>query len=681
MTLCLGLTAQPGKTKKGRQSAKKQKIEAAAEDNLYLNRAASKNKDYIIPEEKAEKEVLDDEKTGPPALGIYDYINKANTVANDSPQQALDFVESALSLSFKSNDKRGEAFCYNTLGGINYQLNRYDVSVDNYLKAIQLFRNVEDEQGLYNSYKYLSSSYDAQENNEKALETYAIFLEKARSKSEYGDMISTLKNMGRIYFNSGRYDAAKKNFLEVLSLETQLNRSDGILVTYNYLGKVYDALEVEDSALYYFDLAGVKAIQSGNQKAISQSLDYKSDFYRSRNRRDEELQVRNEALFNSSQNQNLEEIQKSNLDIGKIYVETDKPEEAIPYLKKSIDLADEIGELNDKSEAYEALAEAYEKIGDLESALSTIKTSKEIDNTIQQQKFEEIEDNLAVNDQLNVRDQRIANLIKDQELIRERLRVAEKEKEVQIANYKRQRLISYSLIGGILLIAISGFFVLRSNQAKRKANLLLHLKSLRSQMNPHFIFNSLNSVNSFIAKNDDRSANKYLADFSKLMRAVMENSQEDFVPMATEVRILELYLGLEHFRFKDKFDYEFKVDPGIEQESVEIPPMLIQPYIENAIWHGLRYRNEMGFLSVSILEEGDYLNVVVEDNGIGREKSMALKTKNQKAQKSTGLKNTSERLRIINTLYKKNLTVNIEDVMDGEECTGTRVEIRIPVSH
>jgi len=123
---------------------------------------------------------------------------------------------------------------------------------------------------------------------------------------------------------------------------------------------------------------------------------------------------------------------------------------------------------------------------------------------------------------------------------------------------------------------------------------------LRSQMNPHFIFNALNSVNSFISKNDERSANKYLSDFSKLMRMVMENSQQDFVSLNAEINILELYLGLEHFRFSEKFDFTFDVDSEIDKDAFEIPPMLIQPYIENAVWHGLRYKEQKGKLSIAI---------------------------------------------------------------------------------
>ena len=118
-------------------------------------------------------------------------------------------------------------------------------------------------------------------------------------------------------------------------------------------------------------------------------------------------------------------------------------------------------------------------------------------------------------------------------------------------------------------------------------------------MNPHFIFNALNSVNSFIATNDERAANRYLSEFSGLMRAVLENSEEDFIPLSKEIELLQKYTKLEHFRFQDKFDYDILVDDAIPTNQFKIPPMLLQPYIENAVWHGLRYKKEKGFLTIT----------------------------------------------------------------------------------
>jgi len=230
----------------------------------------------------------------------------------------------------------------------------------------------------------------------------------------------------------------------------------------------------------------------------------------------------------------------------------------------------------------------------------------------------------------------------------------------------------------MLLLLSASFIVFRSSRQKRHANQLLALKSLRSQMNPHFIFNALNSVNSFISKSDERSANKYLSDFSKLMRQVMENSKHDFILLSSEIEILKLYLSLEHFRFKEKFDYSFNIDPKILTDQFDIPPMLLQPYIENAIWHGLRYKEEKGFLKVNFeLDKNNFLLVTIEDNGIGRKQSLEIKTKNQKETVSTGLQNIENRLKIINEIHNINISVIISDLKEDSD-KGTKVIIRLP---
>ena len=217
----------------------------------------------------------------------------------------------------------------------------------------------------------------------------------------------------------------------------------------------------------------------------------------------------------------------------------------------------------------------------------------------------------------------------------------------------------------------------KSIKQQKLSNNLLALKSLRSQMNPHFIFNALNSVNSFIASSDERTANKYLTDFSLLMRAVLENSEEDFIPLEKEVELLDLYTKLEHFRFQDKFDYSITIDDNVHVNEFQIPPMLLQPYIENAVWHGLRYKKEKGKLDITISQSAkDQIHITIADNGIGREKSKAMKTQNQKKHNSKGLGNIKKRVAILNEMYKDKVDVFIDDYQD-EEDTGTKVVVTL----
>lgn len=256
------------------------------------------------------------------------------------------------------------------------------------------------------------------------------------------------------------------------------------------------------------------------------------------------------------------------------------------------------------------------------------------------------------------------------------LELAQTEKESRLT---KQRNTIWIL--GIVLICLLGlaWALWRNIQQKQTANYRIRLQGLRTQMNPHFIFNSLNSVNNFISQNDERSANKYISDFSKLMRSVMSNSSEDFIPLQEELNMLKIYLDLENARFKDKFTHEFNIDSKLQIETIWVPPMLIQPYVENAVWHGLRYKETKGKLTVNFKFDNNQLICEVIDNGIGRQQSLELKTKHQKMNNSTGMKNTAERVQILNKLYKIGLEITIIDLIENNVGIGTMARICIPI--
>lgn len=251
-----------------------------------------------------------------------------------------------------------------------------------------------------------------------------------------------------------------------------------------------------------------------------------------------------------------------------------------------------------------------------------------------------------------------------------------KESKLQEEIVKTQRNFIYLLCVIIVLGIGAVIYILRVAKQRRIANQQLAMRSLRSQMNPHFIFNALNSVNSFIATSNERDANRFLTDFSTLMRTVLENSEQDFIPLSKEIEILKIYLELEHFRFKDKFNYKLSISESIDEDLYSIPPMLVQPYIENAIWHGLRYKETSGELNVHFEVESNLLMIKVEDNGIGRRASQEIKTKNQRKFKSTALKNINERIKILNSLHGLKIEIDITDAKrDG---SGTVVSLKIP---
>ena len=209
----------------------------------------------------------------------------------------------------------------------------------------------------------------------------------------------------------------------------------------------------------------------------------------------------------------------------------------------------------------------------------------------------------------------------------------------------------------------------------------VEMSALRAQMNPHFIFNSLNSIEYYIISNEPEKASDYLNRFSRLIRLILQNSKSTLIPLKDELEALRLYIEMEILRFNNLFDYELKMQKGIDPEYISVPPMLLQPYVENAIWHGLMQKPAgRGTLDLSIYQENDHLICLIEDNGIGREAARKIKSKSANRRKSFGMKITSDRLAIMNRLAGANASVEVTDLYDeAGNASGTRIELVIPV--
>ena len=210
----------------------------------------------------------------------------------------------------------------------------------------------------------------------------------------------------------------------------------------------------------------------------------------------------------------------------------------------------------------------------------------------------------------------------------------------------------------------------------------LEMQALRAQMNPHFIFNSLNSINRFILQNDKEQASDYLTKFSRLVRSILQNSQSAFIPLASELEALQLYLELESVRFNHHFHFNIHVDEDTDISSLKVPPLIIQPYAENAIWHGLMHKTEKGNLQIELYEEEDVLCCKITDDGIGRKKAAELKSKSASTHKSMGMQITADRIAMLQKTNRLAPQIEIKDLAlpDGS-AGGTEVLLKIPACY
>jgi ligand-binding sensor domain-containing protein/anti-sigma regulatory factor (Ser/Thr protein kinase) len=248
--------------------------------------------------------------------------------------------------------------------------------------------------------------------------------------------------------------------------------------------------------------------------------------------------------------------------------------------------------------------------------------------------------------------------------------------------------IFYIIIISLLLILISIFTYLISKKVSRDRKTALkmkmqfaslELKALQGQMNPHFIFNCLNTIKYFIEINDNKNAGKYLKTFSILIRMFLDQSNSNTTNLENEIKLISLYIEMEQLRVSNSFEFICKTN-NIEYEKIEIPTMLIQPFVENAIHHGLRNSNKKGLLILNIDIQNNFLYIIIEDNGIGRNKSKELKEKNDSHHNSVGMKISEERVNTFNYIMNTFITIQIEDKVDANQNSeGTKIIIKIPL--
>ena len=246
-------------------------------------------------------------------------------------------------------------------------------------------------------------------------------------------------------------------------------------------------------------------------------------------------------------------------------------------------------------------------------------------------------------------------------------------------------------ISALLLVSviIYAFYRFRIAQVRKEEKLKtefnkklaeVEMTALRAQMNPHFLFNCLNSINRYIVKSDPETASGYLTKFSRLIRLILQNSKSSTVPLESELDALKLYIEMEEMRFDNQFAYKIQVDKNIESHLMAVPPMILQPYVENAIWHGLMHKPGKGMVELDISFSNGVLHFVIEDDGIGRDKSREYNSRNRTRKKSMGMRITEDRINMINKLYNSNTSVKIVDLKNpAGEAAGTKVELDIPI--
>jgi len=606
-------------------------------------------------------------------------LDSVSISLKNNPEKAFDYIEMAMILSIEKKDKIKQAETFAVLGAYYEFYKQHDLAAINYKKSAELF-GVSNSK-YFDNYLIAAQQFYKAGQHEKSIKIYNLLL---KNKIDKREKLSILEGLGDNNYSLSNVDLALKNFKEADKLSKRLAEVDKNTEIKLKIANILTQKK-DNAALGYLNEANVQSNTTANGKLQLESQNRLADFYASNRMYKKEIKSRSsisEILDNNSevlkkQDINVaEESYRNNTYIAQTLNTQNQSKDALEFIKKNEKLEQENIGIEFKIEAAKTQSETYAELGQGNKAIESYKAYVALVDELYRIKENEINKVIDISKKLSDNQNRIVMMEQDKQLYDIQIQSMEKDQLLTTKSNKYQRnfIILLFIIVSLLIFAL--FSAYQRIRIQKKHNLFLDLKSLRAQMNPHFIFNALNSVNSFISKNDELNANKYLARFSRLIRSILENSDHDFIPLSNEIELLQSYLELENIRFADKFKYSFEVDKNINPDEFRIPPMLIQPYIENAVWHGLRYKEKDGFLKVEIKKEESQLKVEVIDNGIGRAKSQELKTENQKKNKSKGIMNTKKRLEILNKLYKQNIELNIEDINDKQE--GTKVTLLIP---
>jgi len=623
-----------------------------------------------------------------PELSETELIDALNNLAlayslNDS-LKSLRYANKSLELARKANYPEGRAMALYCIGNTQYVLDNYSDALANQLSALWLFDSLKMHFEYGNLLSQIASIHSFAGSYGLACRYFQQALDMFEKLNDTGLIIRSLYYLGSEYLKDGDSTLAMNVFQQRLSLATAIKDKQTQASAYEAIGLCYSGRNL-DSALYYFDKAMNIRYTMGTF-AWMQSVN---------------LLITAEAYFSSG---------------------PDHYDSAMKYFKKCYSKFKKLG----KVRLFYGVAELYFNSGDYNKSKHFLNISLNECNPslerLNHKQFTSLDQKLYHEQELKMYMEKIYRLyyrldtavydegsankhfilatnwnerIFDEQKRRQmallqgsfenesalnHMNMLTKENEVKDLQIQQSQTILYGMGGFVLIIIFMALLFIRQNKIRAEhKTVLLEQKMLRLQMNPHFIFNALSNIMNFIESRNIDSAIGYLANFSSLLRSTLESTRKDNIILQDEVNGLTNYLELQKLRYGNKFEYAVEVDNKLDPEEVTIPPMLIQPFIENAIEHGIRHKKTTGNIEVRFIRKGKLLICEVEDDGVGREKAWEVEYKTRKEHKSLATAIIKDRIQALNKKMKQKIRMDIIDLKSNNNVAiGTKVVIWIP---
>lgn len=600
-------------------------------------------------------------------------LTLASFYNHTKPDTALLLASEALIYAQQLLNQRGEGMALNMAAISYYNLSETDSAYSFYQKALTVFEGISDTMGMLHVYNNLGNLMTNTGDYSASLHYYNKVLGLAENLHKIELIALASNNLAIVYFDWSNFDLALEYYRKSLRLVQQTNDSMKEAAIFNNIGELYRETGQHDSALSYYQQALALASKTHNKKSMMNAylnlgdimklrkLDTKAfDYYRQASELSNEIQ--------SDYGKAYALIQSSAL-----FTRQNDFETAAKLAHEGLQLSQQQKHAKLQKEAHHQLFTYYESKGQSAEALKHFLKYTSIKDTLFNQTSRKEIIRLRAEYETEKKEREIAQLNEEKAL-----------QQLEIDRQKNLQIIT--ILIALTLLSAAAFFHSRSrikqlaiNNKLEKQKYEVEQKLLRAQINPHFIFNSLNSIQGYIIGNHIDKAQTFLGKFALLIRLILENSRKSLVSVEDEFNTLRLNLELEQMRFGNSFNFSLSVEDSIDIANTFIPPMLVQPFVENSIIHGIRSKEKDGFINIKLYKEPNALIAIVSDNGVGREASRSKRGHALKPHNSLGQKLTHERLELFGAKNGKNYGFEVIDLMDQTGLpSGTEVRIVMP---
>ncbi len=567
----------------------------------------------------------------------------------------------------------GQAYAINQLGRKYRNTSQYSKALALHQRALEIAEEADNLEFRVYALNMLSVVYRRTDAIKSALDYNQEALELAETVDNPSDGIKrginvSLNGIGNIYQILEQYDVAIAQFKRSMELERQLGNKLGLAINNQNIGECLESQGNLEEALEYYrtSLSFNEEIDNNMGRIICNNSI--AQIFVKQNKIDEALEILNPTLKASTDNGDHFLTSSVYVTLGWALMQKKSYEEAKENLQKGLELAKKFNLPSGISQANKLLSELATHQGDYKSALNYYQEAQEFEKEISNDRNLRYVNDMVMRYETEKRTNELEKLAEENEKVKQEL----------VKN--RTRL----LISGIVIALLAGilYILYRQYQLKNEKKLLtLEQTMLRSQMNPHFLFNSLNSIKLYIINNEQKNAVHYLNKFSKLVRKILEASSLKEIPLADELETVELYMNIENIRFSNEINFETQIAEGIDPHNVKIPSLILQPFLENALWHGLSSKEGEKSIVLEVTKGFDegFIDIAITDNGIGREAAETIKESKVLKRKSVGIDITKERLTNFSRDYQNSFDLEIIDLFDeGGNAAGTKILLHIP---